>query len=190
MYNIVDHMDEYATLGHQYACDYSLKPSFTWVLTMSPIMATLFSKAEFIEVDATFAASIELEYLLNVVCFDYETLQCKCNTYFVRFNILYMVGAVVARVRMNKLDAVAYKCAFEAIFGHVKAKHLEFSVGKSLKGIVTDWSDTQLKGLQSVIGDDITSQVVKGCQVRNDIKVVKYVCMHNMLSTGALPTLC
>ena len=59
-------------------------------------MATLFSKAEFIEVDATFAASIELEYLLNVVCFDYETLQCKCNTYFVRFNILYMVGAVVA----------------------------------------------------------------------------------------------
>jgi len=89
-------MNEYATLGHKYVCDYSLKPSFTWVLTMSPIMAKLISKAEFIEVDATFAASIELEYLLSVVCFDYETLQCKCNLYLCDFNILYMAGAVVA----------------------------------------------------------------------------------------------
>lgn len=78
-----------------------------------------------------------------------------------------VTGAVVARVRMNKLDASAYKCAFEAIFGQVKKRHPEFGVGKSLKGIITDWSDTQLKGLQSVIGEDKTSQVVKGCQVMN-----------------------
>lgn len=68
---------------------------------------------------------------------------------------------------MNKLDAFAYQCAFEAIFGQVKKHHPKFAVGKSLKGIITDWSDTQLKGLQSVIGEDKTSQVVKGCQVRN-----------------------
>ena len=33
--------------------------------------------AEFAEVDTTFRFSIELEYLLNVVCFDYNSLQCK-----------------------------------------------------------------------------------------------------------------
>ena len=52
-------------------------PTFTWVLTISPIMTRILSKTEFVEVDATFAASIELEYLLNAVCFDYDSLQCK-----------------------------------------------------------------------------------------------------------------
>ena len=38
-------------------------------------MATILSRADFAEVDATFRASIELEYLLNVICFDYDSLQ-------------------------------------------------------------------------------------------------------------------
>ena len=75
--NITEHMDEYAELGHNYICDYSLNPSFTWVLAMSPMMASILSKADFAEVDATFRASIELEYMFNVVCFDYDSLQCK-----------------------------------------------------------------------------------------------------------------
>ena len=72
-----EHMEEYFELGHEYICDYSLNPSYTWVLAMSPIMAGILSKAECVEVDATFRASIELEYLLNVVCFDYDSLLCK-----------------------------------------------------------------------------------------------------------------
>lgn len=70
-------MEEYAKLGHDYICDYSLNPSFTWVLAMSPMMRQVLSKAEFAEVDATYRASIELEYMLNVVCFEYDSLQCK-----------------------------------------------------------------------------------------------------------------
>ena len=70
-------MEEYADLGHDYICDYSLNPSYTWVLAMSPMMSGILSKAEFAEVDATFRASIELEYLFNVVCFDYDSLLCK-----------------------------------------------------------------------------------------------------------------
>ena len=42
---------------------------------------------------------------------------------------------------MNRLDASAY---FEATFNEVKKKHPNFGVGKTLKGIVADWSDTQL----------------------------------------------
>lgn len=74
-------MEEYSECGHNYIRDYSLNPCFTWVLSMSPIMANILSKAEFIEVDATFKASLELEYLFNVVCFDYDLLQCKFSCY-------------------------------------------------------------------------------------------------------------
>jgi len=81
-------MKEYGKLGHDYVCNYSLNPSFTWVLTMSPLMTSLFSKAEFVEIDATFAASIELEYLINVVCFDYDSLQCECNLTCIYHNLL------------------------------------------------------------------------------------------------------
>ena len=55
----------------------SLNPTSTWVLTMSPFMCTILSKADFIEVDATFRASVELTYLLNVVCFDYSSILCE-----------------------------------------------------------------------------------------------------------------
>lgn len=63
--------------------------------------------AEFVEIDATFKSSIELEYLLNVVCFDYNSLLCKFL--MVPISCPMCVWAVVARVRMSKLDAVAYE---------------------------------------------------------------------------------
>ena len=77
----------------------------------------------------------------------------------------HRVGAVVARVRMNKLDASAYRHAFEAIFNQVKKNHPEFGVCKTLEGIIADWSDTQLQGLQAAIGEERANKVVKGCQV-------------------------
>jgi hypothetical protein len=70
-------MEEYRKLGHPYICNYSLNPSLTWVLAMSPQMANIFSNAEYIEVDATFKGSIELEYLFNFVTFDYDSLHSK-----------------------------------------------------------------------------------------------------------------
>ena len=73
---------------------------------------------------------------------------------------------MVARVRMNKLDATSYKYAFNAIFSKVKEKHPTFAVGRTLKGIIADWSDTQLQGLRGAIGEETTNNVMKGCQVR------------------------
>ena len=40
-------------------------------------MSQLLSEAEFIEADVTYKASIEFEYLFNVVVFNYTTLRCK-----------------------------------------------------------------------------------------------------------------
>ena len=39
-------------------------------------MSNIFSKAEYIEEDVTFRVSVELEYLLNIITFDYESLKC------------------------------------------------------------------------------------------------------------------
>lgn len=67
----------YQDLGHPYVQDYSVGKEFTWVLCMSPLMAQVLAKADFVEIDATFKASVELEYLINIVTFDYHTMQCE-----------------------------------------------------------------------------------------------------------------
>ena len=74
---------------------------------------------------------------------------------------------IVARIRLNRLDASAYETCFGALFKRVKELHPEFSVGKTLLGILADWSDTQIKGLENVLGSDTISLVMKGCQVRH-----------------------
>ena len=71
-------------MGHPYVRDYMLKSDQTWVLCMSPLMAKLLSESEFIEVDVTYRASVELEYLLNVVTFNYTTLKCEFTMYIFR----------------------------------------------------------------------------------------------------------
>lgn len=80
-------------------------------------MSCILAESEYAEVDATFKASIELEYIFNV-CFDYTSLQCKTMIYKI-INYCH-IGAVVARVWMNKLSANAYRDAFIAIFDGVK----------------------------------------------------------------------
>lgn len=68
---------------------------------------------------------------------------------------------------MNKLNNLAYKHAFEAVFSKVKIDYPKFGVGKTLNGIIADWSDTQLQGLQAAIGEETANKVMKGCKVRN-----------------------
>ena len=93
---------------------------------------------------------------------------------------------------MNKLDTSAYKHAFEAIFNQVKKSHPEFRVGKTLNGIIADWSDTQLQGLQAAIGEEEANKVVKGCQVwnfrPNQYHIITVAIFY--WSIGTLPTLC
>ena len=71
------HMADYKTIGHPYMRGYSLSNSFSWVVTISPLMSQVFAEAEFIEVDVTYNAASVLEYLLNVVTFNYTTMECE-----------------------------------------------------------------------------------------------------------------
>ena len=38
---------------------------------MSPLMSSVFSQAEYVEVDVTYKAAVEFEYLLNMVTLDF-----------------------------------------------------------------------------------------------------------------------
>ena len=72
---------------------------------------------------------------------------------------------MVVRLRMDKQDEHAHALAFKKIFQKCQKDHQEFKVGSTLIGIVTDWSDAETAGLKNVVGDDIASKVLKGCQV-------------------------
>lgn len=73
---------------------------------------------------------------------------------------------VVARVHLNKLTAEAYAKCFRAVFDQVKASHPKFAVGKSLCGVIMDWSDQQYNGLEIAVGASVAEEVSKGCRVR------------------------
>ena len=70
---------------------------------------------------------------------------------------------VVARVRLNCLDADAYAQCFKAIFHHAGKDHPTFRIGKSLTGIIADWSDQQAKGLEKAVGEPLAQEILKGC---------------------------
>ena len=65
-------------------------------------------------------------------------------------------------VRLSQLNAEAYMQSFSAIFTTISTSHTEFSVGGTLTGIILDWSDTQLQGLEKAAGKDVADKVVKG----------------------------
>ena len=44
---------------------------------MSPLMSKLFSDADCVVLDVTFQASVDLQYLMNVVTFNNDTLRCR-----------------------------------------------------------------------------------------------------------------
>ena len=92
-------------------------------------------------------------------------------------------GHTVARVRMNRLNTVAYTEAFEAVF---------CTVEKTLQGIVVDWSEQQLNGLEAVLGKETAEKVIKGCQVhftRSVKRVSECVNKGNHLAHKAFTTI-
>ena len=67
----------------------------------------------------------------------------------------------VARILSNNF----YASAFNAAFDQCREDHKEFVVGKTLKGIVLDWSDTERVGLEITIGKDLSETLTGGCHV-------------------------
>jgi len=106
------------------------------------------SGADFLETDTTYNENTELTYLL-MPPFDYKTMK----------------WAVVAQMRGNKDSSEFHHLAFKLMFDTCHQEHSNFKMGESLKGIIVDWSGTESKGLQEMIGEETTELVLKGCSV-------------------------
>ena len=130
-------------------------------------MSEILSRSECIEVDVTYKSCFELPYLFNVVAFNYITMRRELSSkfLFILFMLTKYIGMVVSRVRMNHLDANSYAQCFKAIFEQTDEDHPSFKVGESLTGIIADWSDQQVSGLEMVIGKSKAGSILKGCQV-------------------------
>lgn len=115
---------------------------------MNPFQCKVLSTAEFTECDLTYNESIEYPYLFNAVAFNDDTME----------------WVVVARVRLDKEGAKGYGLAYKKMFEKC-SDYPDFEVGKSLNGVVTDWSDAEIAGLRRAIGEDLGKKLLKGCQV-------------------------
>lgn len=91
----------------------------------------------------------EYPYLFNMVAFNYVTVD----------------WVVVSRVRMNKQGATAYALAYSKTFEKCKLARNSFELGKTLLGIVVDWSDAEIKGLGIAVGKEVATTLSKGCKV-------------------------
>ena len=98
-------------------------------------------------------------------------MQAKDSFQF--FPSITCTGHAVTRVHPETLTAETYAICFKAIFTTVK-NHPKFEVGDSLKGVVVDWSDTQMAGLEAAVGKETASLIAKGCKV-HFIRLVKRV---------------
>lgn len=125
---------EYAKLGRPYLQDYCITKDITYQFIMSPFMCQLLQESDFIEADTTYNENSELKYLFNCTAFDYISMRWM----------------PVARMRGSVENSKFYETAFHLINVTCQKYHLSFQLGTSLRGIITDWSDTEAKGLHAV----------------------------------------
>ena len=76
-----------------------------------------------------------------------------------------MEWMVIARIRLNSQSAAAYGLAFQKVFDKCRRASLDFELGVTLKGVVTDWSDAEINGLRLAVGKTLAQQLLKGCKV-------------------------
>jgi len=133
---------QYQVIGWPYMVDYSITASMTYQFIMSPLMCKLLSEDEFVETDMTYGENTNLMCLFNATVFDVATMK----------------WAVVTRMRANQESAEFYKVAFSTMFRTCSDKYPSFEVGKSLKDVIMDWSNAELKGLREAVRDEIVSK--------------------------------
>ena len=85
----------------------------------------------------------------------------------------------MGRCLLSKDDADGYGIGFSKIFDITRADCSSFEVGKTLRGIVIDWSDAEASGLRKAVGATMANGLLRGCQVnwaRSYQRVADKVC--------------
>lgn len=78
--------------------------------------------------------------------------------------IEHHAGIVVSRALTDRLDAASLELIFTKMFRTVKKAHPNFEVGKTLQGIIMDWSDAERKAVSGAVGEAVAERVCKGCK--------------------------
>ena len=98
-------------------------------------MATVAANSEFIQTNITYDNSKDYPYIFNAVTFSCTSMECM----------------VIGRVRLDKQNKEAYSLAFKRTLERCSSVREDFEVGQTLLGIITDWSDAEINGLEAVV---------------------------------------
>ena len=131
----------YKTYGRPYLVSAGIEDGINYIFTMTPLMIKVANSAEFMQCDITYDETREFPYLFNAVVFN-DTL---------------MEWMVIGRLRIDKQNSSAYCLAFKKLF--------EKCSNSNLRGLIVDWSDAQIKGLQLAVGSEKAEMLLKGCKV-------------------------
>jgi len=115
-------------ISRPYLASAEIEDGIQYIHTINPLMSKTLVHAEFVEADITFYETKEYPYVFNMVAFNQVTMEWM----------------VVSRVRMTREDHNAYALGFCKSFKKKPGDHQEFELGKSLLGIVIDWSDSEM----------------------------------------------
>ena len=88
------------------------------------------------ETDTTYNENMELMYLFNTTVFDHMTIK----------------WTMVACTRANKESSEFYRVAYSTMIRICQELlfYANFEIGKSLKGVTIDWSETEVKKLREL----------------------------------------
>ena len=66
---------------------------------------------------------------------------------------------------LNNQSEQGYRLAYKNVFHHYKDKYLDFKLGDSLLAVIVDWSDAEINGLKTAIGDKLAISLLRECKV-------------------------
>ena len=88
---------------------------------------------------------------------------------------------VIGRVRLDKRNKEAYSLAFKKILERCSSIREDFEVGQTLLGIITDWSNAEINGLEAVVGHAKVMELLKDV---SSILASVWQIMLQLLQTG------
>ena len=84
-----------------------------------------------------------------------------------------MEWMAVAIVWLDKQTAEPYALAFWKMFDHCSQSSKMFEVGRSLLGVVIDWSNTEATGLKVAVGEHKATELEKDVKYTGNVLVSK-----------------
>ena len=136
-------------LGGPFLVSTGMDNRINHICGMSPFMTKIAAQADFIQTDITYDHMLGYKYLFHAVAFNHMTMEWM----------------IVARVWLDQQNATAYGLGFKKLFEQCKQADTNFTIGETLLGVVTDWSDAEINGLRDVIGLETASKLLRGCKV-------------------------